>query len=218
MNSSFVYLFFNLEGFSHKAIFDDVSFVWEVIPRLSAYLSQLPLGKIETTISPSVTLVHPELISIGEGSRVDPNVYIEGPCVIGRHCHIRHGAYLRGHVLTGDHCVIGHATEIKRSLLLNHVRAAHFNYVGDSILGNGANLGAGVKCANFRIVQGEIKVTVDGNTYKTGLKKLGAIIGDGVQIGCNSVTNPGTLIAKNVLCYPCINIKGFIPSSAVVKK
>lgn len=209
--------FFSLEAFAHVDLFEDISFVWEALGKLSNYLSQQKLGTIATHIPPLAHLENSSLISIGEGTIIEPGVYIQGPCLIGKNCVLRHGAYIRGGVVTGDGCVIGHDTEIKNAILLDGACAAHFNYVGDSILGNRVNLGAGVKCANLRFDHQSVTVTVQGQKFETRLKKLGAIIGDGSQLGCNCVTNPGALIGKNVFCSPCLNISGYIPDQGRVK-
>jgi NDP-sugar pyrophosphorylase family protein len=194
-----------------------VSYPWEVVQKLPIHLKNLNLGKIEVKIPEGVFLEHPELISIQEGTVIERGAYIKGPCFIGKNCQIRSGAYLRGGVWVGEGAVVGHGTEIKNSILLERAHAAHFNYVGDSILGVDSNLGAGVKCANFRLDGKEISVQLDQKKIKTGLVKLGLILGDGSQIGCNSVTSPGTLIGKEVFCYPCIHIKGWIPSNSTYK-
>lgn len=209
--------FFILGHFTHAELFEGCTYVWEALERLSDYLKKQKLGKIEVEIPSSVHVVNPELISIGRGTVVEPGAYIQGPCIIGNNCQIRHGAYIRGHVIAGEACVIGHDTEIKHSILLDRVNAAHFNYVGDSILGNGVNLGAGVKCANLKLDHSPVTVVVQGERYKTGLKKLGAILGDGAQLGCNSVTNPGTLMGRGAIAYPCVNVQGFIPASGKAK-
>jgi NDP-sugar pyrophosphorylase family protein len=209
--------FFNTSKFFHALLFDGCTFPWEAIANLSEYLARLDLGNVQSVIPPSVHLVKPSLISIGKETVIEPGVYIEGPCVIGDHCVVRSGAYIRGNVLIGNHCVIGHGSEVKHAILLDGAKAPHFNYIGDSILGNGVNVGAGVKCANFRLDGAEITISAQGKKWKTGLKKLGAIIGDGANVGCNCVLNPGTLLGKNALCYPCLNISGVIPDHATVK-
>lgn len=209
--------FFNFSTFTHASLFRNDPPPWLVLPLLEAYLRSQSLGRHEGSISSQAYLIHPELISIGEGSIIEPGAYIQGPCLIGKHCVVRHGAYIRGNVLTGNHCVIGHDSEVKQALLLDHAHAAHFAYVGDCILGNEVNLGAGTKCANFKLDHACINLRVEGQRIPTQMRKLGAIIGDKSQIGCNSVTNPGTLIGQEVRCYPCLNIDGFIPSRSLVK-
>lgn len=212
---------FSLEGYQHHPIFENLNYAWEALSKINDYLNACPLGKIEVDIPSSVHLINPHQISIGAHSIIEPGAYIQGPCVIGTHCQIRHGAYIRGQVLTGDYCIIGHDTEIKNSILLNHAKAAHFNYVGDSILGNRVNLGAGVKCANFKLIGDSVVIRFKkgGVNYRfdTQLCKLGAIIGDGSQLGCNSVTNPGTILGRDAMIYPCLNIGGYIPDKKKVK-
>ena len=210
--------FFSLTEYSHAELFENMTYVWEALTHLSLYLEKKPLGKIEIQIPDGVHLIHRDKISIGKGTIVEPGAYIAGPCWIGENCVIRHGAYIRGHVVTGSSCVIGHATEVKHSILLNKACAAHFNYVGDSILGNGVNLGAGVKLANFKIDHKDVFIYFNGEKIATHLKKFGAVLGDGVQLGCNAVTSPGTLMGKQSLCYPCVYVKGVVPAKKIIKE
>jgi NDP-sugar pyrophosphorylase family protein len=209
--------FFDLSSFEHRAVFEGCQYVWQVLERLVAYLVQQPLGSIHGSCPEGVFLDHPEQIFIGEGTVVEPGAYIRGPCIIGRNCEIRHGAYIRGNVLIGDGCVVGHTTELKHSILLNHARAAHFAFVGDSVLGNDVNLGAGVKCANLRLDGAPVIIRHGKERIPTGLRKFGAIIGDGCQIGCNVVTNPGTLVGKHVRCCPTVNISGVIAPGSHIR-
>jgi UDP-N-acetylglucosamine diphosphorylase / glucose-1-phosphate thymidylyltransferase / UDP-N-acetylgalactosamine diphosphorylase / glucosamine-1-phosphate N-acetyltransferase / galactosamine-1-phosphate N-acetyltransferase len=209
--------FFDLSAFFHASLFEGCAFPWEAIEKLSDYLASQNLGEIKTAIPSSAFLVNPSEISIGEGTEIEPGAYIQGPCIIGAHCKIRSGAYIRGGAIIGNHCVIGHGTEIKHSILLDHACAAHFNYVGDSILGNRVNLGAGVKCANYRFDHHPITVAMQEKKWETGLRKLGAIIGDDAQVGCNCVINPGTLLGKMSFCFPGLNIHGRVPDHAKVK-
>ncbi|XOF32956.1 MAG: hypothetical protein ACL93V_13175 [Candidatus Electrothrix sp. YB6] len=141
-------------------------------------------------------------ILLGKGVLIESGALIKEPAIIGDHTEIRQGAYLRGYCLTGRRCVIGHSTEVKHSIFLNDAKAGHFAYLGDSILGNNANLGAGTKFANLRFLSGTIQVRTDRGSFDTGLRKLGAILGDRVQTGCNSVTNPGTLIGPDSMLMP----------------
>lgn len=209
--------FFDIDSFEHKKLFEGTSYVWQALVNIDSYLSTYPLGKIEVLIPDGVTLVNKELITIGKGTIIEPCAYIKGPCIIGENCSIRHGAYMRGSVIVGNNVVIGHDTEVKHSLILNHAAAAHFAYVGDTIIGSGVNLGAGVKCANLRLDRESIHLIFENKKIETNLKKLGAIIGDNSQLGCNSVTNPGTLMGKESMCYPCTNFGGIIPSKTVIK-
>lgn len=208
---------FDLSQYAHKKIFGDIENVWEALEKLSSYLKKSTLGSLQGEISDQAFLVNPELISIGIGSVVEPGAYIQGPCIIGDYCSIRHGAYIRGNVLVGDHCVIGHSTEVKNSIFLNHSQAAHFCYVGDSILGSHVNLGAGVKLANLLFNKKNIKINTNEGAVDTQRRKLGAVLGDYAQIGCNSVTNPGTILCKQSCVHPCINLGGIVSKEYVIK-
>jgi bifunctional UDP-N-acetylglucosamine pyrophosphorylase / glucosamine-1-phosphate N-acetyltransferase len=216
-DANYINSFFSLAGYEHASLFAHCTYPWEALHFIKEYLEGRMLGNIETEVPPSSFLLNPHLISIGKGTHIDPGVYIAGPCIIGENCEIRHGAYLRGNVILGHHCVIGHATEVKHSIFLNRASAPHFNYVGDSILGNEVNLGAGMVCANYRLDHENIAVFFEGKKIKTTLKKLGAIIGDGAQLGCNSVANPGTLIGKGARCCPCSTISGHVPEGSFIK-
>ena len=156
-------------------------------------------------------------IAIGKGSVVEPGALIKGPTVLGDHTEVRQGAYLRGNCLIGNRCVVGHTTEVKTAIMMNGAKAGHFAYIGDSILGNEANLGAGTKLANLKIIEGGVKLRIEGKIYDTGLRKFGAILGDRVETGCNSVTSPGTLLGKGSLVYPCVNVPGgFYPGRNII--
>ncbi len=209
--------FFDTSNYPHASLFKETILPWEVLTFLSEYLGSLQLGNIQGKVSPQAYLINPETISIGHGTIIEPGAYIHGPCWIGNHCVVRHGAYIRGNLLTGDDCVIGHGTEVKHAIFLNRVHAAHFSYIGDSILGNEVNLGAGTKCANFRLDKEAVFVSLPQGPHPTQMRKLGALIGDKTQIGCNCVTNPGTLIGREVSSYPCLNLRGFISSYSIVK-
>jgi len=209
--------FFDLKDFSHPELFDGCETVWEVLPRIKEWLEGQKLGEIETEIPEGAVLVDREKISIGKGTVVEPGCYIKGPCKIGKNGSIRQGAYLRGNVVAGEGCVIGHATEVKNALFLNGAKAAHFAYVGDSILGNGVNLGAGTKCANLKFDGGPVTVYYEGGRVETALRKFGAIFGDYSQTGCNAVTNPGTILGKRAACFPCSSVRGLIPAGKIFK-
>lgn len=187
--------------------------VWQGLKNIGAWLKAAPeLGLIEGDISPHAYLEAPELIYIAKGAVVESGALIRGPAWIGEGVVVRHGAYLRGNVLADKGAVIGHDTEVKNAVFLAGAQAGHFAYVGDAILGVKVNLGAGVKLANLKLSRRE--VFVDG--VATGLKKFGAIIGDGAQVGCNAVLNPGTLIGRNVLVEPLVAVGGVIPEGSYV--
>lgn len=208
---------FDLSFFEHASLFKNQTYVWSVINCIKNYLDSFNLGNIDCEIPEGCFLVDSHLISIGKGSIIEPGAYIKGPCILGKNCTVRHGAYIRGQLITGNHCVIGHDTEIKNAIFLDHVHAAHFAYVGDSILGNRVNLGAGTKCANLKFDRQPISIQYQGKKLDTSLKKFGAILGDDVQTGCNVVTNPGTIIGKGSYCSPVMNVSGVIPAYSYVK-
>ena len=223
--------FFDLSDFAHAALFDNQAFVWQAIPGIGAYaqaqLADAYRPALLGVVAEGAYLVHPELIYLGEGSVIEPGAYVAGPCIIGRHCEIRHGAYLRGDVILGDHCVVGHASEVKNSIFLNGAHAPHFAYVGDSILGNRVNLGAGTKLSNLALTslkdpatgqRTTIRLEVNGQMVDTGLAKMGAIMGDDAQTGCNSVLNPGCVIGPRTLIYANISLrKGYYLPDTIVK-
>ena len=208
---------FSLESYRWRDLFDGCEFPWQALERIADYLKMKRLTGIEVEVPKGVILEKSEWIFIEKGTRIEAGACIVGPCLIGAGCTIRHGAYLRENVILGERCVIGHSTEVRGSIFLDGVRAAHFNYVGDSILGNGVNLGAGAVCANLRLDRKEVCIKTKGVFVNTHLKKLGAIMGDGVQIGCNCVTNPGTLMGQGVVCHPCLNVGGYVPVGSVVR-
>jgi len=155
-------------------------------------------------------------IYIGKGTIVEPGVLIKGPAIIGDNTELRQGAYLRGDTLVGDGCVVGHTTELKSCAMLGGSKAGHFAYIGDSILGQ-VNLGAGTKLANLKIVESDVVISIEGKRYETGLRKFGAILADGVETGCNSVTTPGTILGKDVLLYPNTTARGYCPPKTIIK-
>lgn len=208
--------YFDLDGYEHNALFEGNDYVWEALNKLEAYFKTYAFSE-RLGNYPGVTFVNPESIYIGPGTTVEAGAYIEGPCIIGRHCSIRHAAYIRKNVIAGDDCVIGHCTELKNVILLNKAHIAHLSYAGDSIFGNHCNLGAGVKCANLKFDDSPVVIFYEGQQYPTHLRKLGAIVGDHAQLGCNSVTNPGTLIGKKSFLYPCTNFGGVVPENSYVR-
>ena len=222
--------FFDLSLFEHKDLFTDLRFVWEVLGRIESYLARTIGSRlqpdIKAHIEEGVTIVSRDAIYIGEDTTVESVAYIAGPAIIGKKCQIRHGAYIRGNVVVGDSCVIGHATEIKNAVMLNGSHAPHFAYVGDSILGNRVNLGAGTKLSNLSLFsekdstgkRSTVRIEIEGKVYDTGLSKFGCILGDDAQTGCNVVTNPGCLVGQRTIVYSNVSLrKGYYPPDEVVK-
>jgi NDP-sugar pyrophosphorylase family protein len=211
--------FFDLENYAHKALFDDrrIEYVWDVLKILKDYLHQTIRPEIRGQVMEGAYLLDDEIF-IGPGSVVEPGAVIKGPTYIGANTEIRQGAYIRGSVLVGDNCVVGHATELKNAILLDKAHAAHFAYVGDSILGNHINLGAGTRLANVKLNSSNVVVKIGDQAYETGLRKLGAIVGDRVQIGCNAVLNPGTLLEPGCMAYALTLLQGFYPANTMIKR
>jgi NDP-sugar pyrophosphorylase family protein len=184
---------------------------------LDAVLAALPSQAIASALSPDVHLIGDRIV-IGKGARIGPAAVLEGPLLIGDDVEIRTGAYLRGGCWIGDGCRIGANTEVKRSILLSEAKAPHLNYVGDSILGAGVNLGAGTVLSNFRHDGGEIAVVTAGGPISTGRRKLGALLGDGVMTGCNSVLHPGVIVGRETEIYPLVQLRsGVYPARSIVK-
>ncbi len=167
-------------------------------------------------IMPGAYLFDDQII-IGSGSVIEPGALIKGPTVIGTNTEVRQGAYMRGNCLVGNGCVVGHTTEIKGSIMLDGAKAGHFAYIGDSILGKDVNLGAGTKLANLKMIPGSIIITINRKFLNTKRRKLGAILGDRTETGCNSVASPGTLMGPRSIVYSGITVPGgFYPRSSCV--
>ncbi len=156
-------------------------------------------------------------IQLGKGVLVESGSFLKGPLIVGDHTEIRQGAYLRGYCLIGARCVVGHTTEVKHSIFLDDAKAGHFAYIGDSILGNQVNLGAGTKLANFRFMPGNVRIKTTDGHLDSGLRKLGALLGDNVQTGCNSVTSPGTLMAKGAMVMPNVTVPSGYHAKSIIR-
>lgn len=212
--------FFDLEGEPESFFFADCDLPWQGLAKLKANMKTLLAEKGARVPSdlPSGVVIKGE-VHIEDGAVIEENTFIAGPTYIASGAEVRFGAYIRGDVYVGAKAVVGHDTEVKHSILLPGAKAAHFAYVGDSILGREVNLGAGTKCANVRVDMGKqnLWVAVETEKYDTGIRKFGAIMGNNVSIGCNSVTNPGTLIGRDCLIYSLSSVVGYIPPKTVLK-
>lgn len=183
---------------------------WEVFRAFREYVDLL----IEKGI-PGFEEYSPGVL-IGEGVRISDGVSITPPAIIGRNTELRPGAYLRGYVVCGEGCVIGNSTEVKNAILFDRVQIPHYNYVGDSILGCGSHLGAGSVCSNLKNDGTSVVVHADKD-YETGLRKLGAILADGANVGCGCVLNPGTVIGRGSAVYPLLSVRGCVPEDSIMK-
>jgi NDP-sugar pyrophosphorylase family protein len=206
---------FDLAATDHAALFADCEVAWDALKKLKTHLAASlrpeQRGRVEgrAFIGPAVF--------IGEGTVIEEGAMIRGPAIIGKNCQIRHNAYVREDVIIGDNCVIGNACEFKHCLLFNGCQVPHFNYVGDSILGHKAHLGAGVKISNVKLAVGHVTVVVNGVPTDTGLRKFGALVGDRTEIGCNSVLNPGSVIGRDCVIYPNTSWRGVLPAGHIAK-
>jgi len=206
---------FDLSQTEHAVLFDGCEFAWEALKRIRDYL-QTHLRPGLHNRCDGVAFIDGSVF-IGEGTVVEDGAMIKGPTIIGRNCQIRHNAYLRGDVIVGDHCVLGNSSEFKNAVLFNHCQVPHFNYVGDSILGFKAHLGAGVKISNFKLDGTHIRVEIEGQRVDTGLRKFGALLGDHTDVGCNAVLNPGSIVGRGSVIYPNVNWRGVLPPNTIAK-
>lgn len=207
--------FFDLSKFEHSALFDDVGYAWEALSKIGPYVKANLQPEVRGEVHPLAVV--DDDVFIGHGTIVEPGAMLKGPTIIGQNCEIRQGAYIRGSVLVGNGVVVGHTTELKNCVLMDGAQVPHFSYVGDSIFGWKAHLGAGVKISNLKITRTPVVLTIDGQRYDTGLLKFGAILGDEVEVGCNSVLNPGTMIGKRTLVYTNAALAGYYPPDCLVK-
>jgi UDP-N-acetylglucosamine diphosphorylase / glucose-1-phosphate thymidylyltransferase / UDP-N-acetylgalactosamine diphosphorylase / glucosamine-1-phosphate N-acetyltransferase / galactosamine-1-phosphate N-acetyltransferase len=226
---------FDLAQTEHAAIFADCKFAWDALKKIESYLAQVPRQNPPKRF-PGASIG--EKVFIGEGTVVEPGAMIKGPAIIGKNCQIRHNAYIRENVIIGDDCVVGNSSELKNSLLFNGAQAPHFNYIGDSILGHKAHLGAGVKISNVKLFAGNVMVNVQSpkskvqsseagsalttldvglETLDTGLRKFGALLGDGAEAGCNAVLNPGSILGRGAVIYPNVFWRGILPANMIAK-
>ena len=204
------------DSFPFKTYFSPESAPWQWLPNIQAALSgpEFAPNAVELNELPTGVVVA-ESVYIHPSVSLSPNVVIEGPAYIGEGTEIRPGVYIRGNVITGKGCVLGNSSEFKNSLLFDDVQAPHFNYVGDSVLGNGVHLGAGVICSNLRLDQINVWVKLPGGSVDSGLRKLGALVGDNAEVGCNTVLNPGAVLGKRSLVYPSMAFSGVLESDSI---
>lgn len=191
-------------------LFEESVYPWDMLPKIKELIASLLESGIEgfTELKKGVL--------VGENVKISEFATIEAPAIIGSGTEIRPGAYLRGNVITGENCVIGNSSEIKNAILLEKVQVPHYNYVGDSVLGNKAHMGAGSICSNLKS-DGKAVVVHGDTDYDTKLRKVGGILADGADVGCGCVINPGTVIGKNTTVYPLTSLRGVYPANCIVK-
>lgn len=194
-------------------LLSEVTYPWEALPRIGAFI--LELG---ASLSEEEYEKRGENIWIARSAKVAPTASITGPAIIGKHAEVRHCAFIRGNALVGEGAVVGNSTELKNVILFNKVQVPHYNYVGDSILGFKAHMGAGSITSNVKSDKLLVKVHTPEGDIETGIKKFGAMIGDEVEVGCGSVLNPGTVIGKESNIYPLSSVRGVVAAHSIYKK
>lgn len=196
-----------------KPLLEETVYPWEVLPKLGAFL--LELGR---TLSPEEYERRDGDVWIHKTAKLYPNNYIAGPCIIGPETEVRPGAFVRGNALVGARCVVGNSTELKNVILFDNVQVPHYNYVGDSVLGFKSHMGAGAVTSNVKQDKTPVTVLAGWKRVETGLKKFGAMLGDNVEVGCNSVLNPGTVVGRGSRVYPLSMVRGLVPPGMIYKR
>lgn len=203
---------YNLEETIAKELFQSVTYPWEVLPKISEFI--LKLGK---SLDPEIYEKRGEDIWVAKSAKIFDSAYLHGPLIIDENAEVRQCAFIRGSAIVGKNAVVGNSTELKNSILFNCVQTPHYNYIGDSILGYKSHTGAGVITSNLKSDKSLVTVALDGNKIETGVKKFGAMLGDNVEVGCNSVLNPGTVVGRNTNIYPLSPVRGYVPENSIFK-
>lgn len=203
---------YNLNETIARDLFTGVTYPWELLPKISEFII-----KLGNSLSSDQFDKIGEDVWISKSAKIFPSAYIHGPTIIDEEAEIRHCAFIRGNAIIGKGAVVGNSTELKNVILFNKVQVPHYNYVGDSILGYKAHMGAGSITSNVKSDKTLVAVRSEDDVMETGLKKFGAMIGDEVEVGCNSVLNPGTVIGRNTNIYPLSSVRGFVPENSIFK-
>ena len=204
---------YNLDETIAKDLFEGATYPWEVLPKISAFILQLG-----STLSEEEYEKIGEDVWIARSATVAPTAYIHGPAIIGKNAEVRHCAFIRGNAIVGEGAVVGNSTELKNVVLFNKVQVPHYNYVGDSILGYKAHMGAGPITSNVKSDKKLVVVKDGRERIETGLKKFGAMLGDEVEVGCGSVLNPGTVVGRHSSIYPLSSVREVVPADSIYKK
>mgnify|MGYP001401253921 CR=1 FL=1 len=204
---------FDLSKTSAVKLFESTLYPWEVLCHISDFIKYLG-----NELDPGMYEKIGDCIWIAKDASVAPSASISGPCIIESGAEIRHCAYIRGNALIGAGAVVGNSCEVKNSILFARVQVPHFNYVGDSILGFASHMGAGAITSNVKSDKSNITISTSGGRVETGLRKFGAVLGDFVEIGCNSVLNPGSVIGRHTIVYPLSRVRGVVPEHSIYKE
>lgn len=203
---------YNLEETIAKDLFEGLTYPWEALPKISEFIV-----KLGESLDSSVYEKRGENIWVAKSAKVAPTAFLNGPLIIDEEAEIRHCAFVRGNAIVGKGCVVGNSTELKNVVLFNSVQVPHYNYVGDSILGYKSHMGAGSITSNVKSDKTLVVVKNGKEEIKTGLKKFGAMLGDYVEVGCNSVLNPGSVIGSHTNIYPLSMVRGVVPERSIYK-
>ena len=203
---------YDLTETAAKPLLESITYPWEALPKIKDFIIELG-----NSLDPEEYEKRGENIWIHKSATVFDSAYIAGPCIIGKDTEVRQCAFIRGSALVGDNCVVGNSTELKNVIIFNNVQVPHYNYVGDSILGFHSHMGAGSITSNVKSDKTLVHVKGADFDIATGMKKIGAMLGDYVEVGCNSVLNPGTVIGAHSNIYPLSRVRGYVPSNSIYK-
>ncbi len=203
---------FDLSHTAARPLLEGTVYPWEALGGIGEFVAEL--GR---TLDPEEYELRGDQVWVHKTAVIYPNNFMAGPCIIGPETEVRPGAFIRGKVLVGARCVVGNSTELKNAILFDVVQVPHYNYVGDSILGYHAHLGAGALTSNVKSDKSLVTVRAGEEKIETGLKKFGAMVGDGTEVGCHAVLNPGTVLGRGCRVYPLSMVRGFVPAGHLVK-
>lgn len=204
---------YNLDRTIAKELLENLTYPWEALPLIGDFII-----KKGNTLDPEIFEKRGENIWVAKSAKVFDSVYLHGPLIIDENAQVRQCAFIRGNAIIGKGATVGNSTELKNSILFDEVQTPHFNYIGDSILGYKSHTGAGAITSNLKSDKSLVTVMLDGEKVETGVKKFGAMLGDNVEVGCNSVLNPGTVIGKNTNVYPLSFVRGYVPENSIYKR
>ena len=204
---------YNLDETIAKDLFDGLTYPWEALPLIGDFII-----KLGNTLDPDIYEKKGDNIWIAKSAKVFDSAYLNGPLIIDEDAEVRQCALIRGNAIVGKGATVGNSTELKNAILFNGVQVPHFNYIGDSILGHMSHTGAGSITSNLKSDKTLVTVLLDGKKVETGVKKFGAMLGDHVEVGCNSVLNPGTVIGKNTNVYPLSFVRGYVAENSIYKR
>jgi NDP-sugar pyrophosphorylase family protein len=196
-----------------KPLLETIEYPWEALPKIKDFIIE-----VEKTLDPEIYEQRAENVWVAKSATVFPSAYLGGPLIVCEDAEIRHCAFIRGSAIVGKGAVVGNSTELKNSILFDGVQVPHYNYIGDSILGYKAHTGAGTITSNLKSDKTLVTVRFGGKVVETGVKKFGAMLGDNVEVGCNSVLNPGSVIGRKTNVYPLSFVRGYVPENSIYKR